>query len=53
MFLMNVIYQVEAPQENINDPKESKNVIFELNRESLETMLEGLGQIRDKLSGIQ
>eukprot|EP01122_Echinamoeba_exundans_P001500 TRINITY_DN11539_c0_g1_i1.p1 TRINITY_DN11539_c0_g1~~TRINITY_DN11539_c0_g1_i1.p1 ORF type:complete len:189 (-),score=34.64 TRINITY_DN11539_c0_g1_i1:81-647(-) len=45
--------KVEQPRLNVKDEPKSENVIFELNKATLETMLEGFGQIRDKLNEIQ
>lgn len=42
----------DAPAKLGEDPA-TQNVVFEMSKEALETMLEGLGQIRDQLSGLQ
>jgi hypothetical protein len=42
----------DTPTKLTEEPSTS-NVVFEMSKEALETMLEGLGQIRDQLSGLQ
>ena len=44
--------KVEGARTHVDQPDNTQNITFELNRESLETILEGLGQIRDQLSTI-
>ena len=42
----------DTPTQLMEEPA-VQNVVFEMSKEALETMLEGLGQIRDQLSGLQ
>mmetsp|Transcript_5235 Transcript_5235/g.15365 ORF Transcript_5235/g.15365 Transcript_5235/m.15365 type:complete len:196 (-) Transcript_5235:221-808(-) len=41
--------QVEAPPENVSAMPSTRHVDFELSREALQTMLDGLGRIKDQL----
>lgn len=45
--------QVKDTPTKINEEPSSHNVVFEMSKEALETMLEGLSQIRDQLAGLQ
>jgi hypothetical protein len=44
--------QVEKPPTRVGQEKETQNVTFELDRATLETMLDGMGRIRDQLNTI-
>lgn len=48
-----VALETQAPSEKKGQMKASETVHFELNKETLEVMLKGLGKIRDQLSGIK
>ena len=45
--------QIEQQPEKVGEMPVVRDVSFELSKEALETMLEGLGKIRDQLSSIQ
>lgn len=44
--------QVESQSQLLGDMPEVNKVNFELSKEALETMLDGLGKIRDQLSSM-
>ena len=45
-----VALNVEDQPTNINEMPNTRTVEFELSREALETVIDGLGKIRDQLS---
>ena len=45
--------KVKDTPTKVNEEPQTQNVVFEMSKEALETMLEGLSQIRDQLSGLQ
>jgi hypothetical protein len=45
-----VALNVEEQPTNVNQMPSTRIVEFELSREALETVIDGLGQIRDQLS---
>jgi hypothetical protein len=45
--------KVENPPQQVNAPIEVRNVHLELNKQTLETMLDGLGKIKNQLAGLQ
>jgi hypothetical protein len=45
--------KVKDTPNRLGEEPTTSNIVFEMSKEALETMLEGLGQIRDQLSGLQ
>jgi len=44
--------QVQEPLAQVDVLAPTKSITFEMNKETLETMLDGLGKIRDQLASI-